>query len=60
MQQVEIIFKDGQPTVKVKCVKGQACKKLTEDLVMSLGDVVESKPTSEFYEQSQQKIKVGN
>lgn len=59
MQQVEVIIEGGKPTVKVKCVKGQVCKELTEALVMSLGDVEESKPTSEFYEQAKQTVKTG-
>jgi hypothetical protein len=59
MQQVIITIEDGTPIVEVKCVKGQVCKKLTEDLVKALGDTVESNPTAEFYEQAKQTIKAG-
>jgi hypothetical protein len=54
MQQVEIIIEGGVPTVKVKCVKGRACKDLTKALEAALGEVKESKPTAEMYEQAKQ------
>ncbi len=59
MQQVEITIEGGTPTVKVKCVKGQACKDLTRALEAALGDVRESAPTKEMYEQAKQTAKVG-
>lgn len=57
MQEVVITIENGTPVIHVKCVKGKTCKDLTEDLAMALGDVKESKPTSEFYEQAKQTIK---
>jgi hypothetical protein len=60
MQQVEIIIEGGQPTVKVKCVKGKACKDLTKQLEAALGDVQGSKPTPEMYEQAKQTNKVSH
>jgi len=60
MQQVEIIFEDGVPTVKVKCVKGRACKDLTKTVEKLLGETKESKPTTEMYEQAKQTSKAGH
>lgn len=57
MQQVEITIENGVPTIKVKCVKGQACKDLTKALEAALGDTKEWKPTPELYEQAQQIVK---
>jgi hypothetical protein len=57
MQQVEIIIEDGTPTVKVKCVKGKACKDLTRDLEAALGNASKSTPTAEMYEQAKQESK---
>lgn len=59
MQQVEIIIEGGTPTVKVRCVKGRACKDLTKALEAALGDVQKSTPTEEMYEQARQTSKVG-
>lgn len=56
MQQVEITIENGVPTVKVKCVKGQACKDLTRALEAALGEAQESKPTAEMYEQQTAKV----
>jgi len=57
MQQVEIIIEGGTPTVKVKCVKGGACKDITRALEAALGETTESKPTKEMYEQTNERIK---
>jgi hypothetical protein len=57
MQQVEITIEGGVPTIKVKCVKGQACKDITRALEAALGEAKDSKPTKEMYEQAKQTVK---
>jgi len=57
MQQVEIIIEGGSPTVKVRGCKGPACKALTKDLEAALGEVKETQPTTEMYEQAKQNAK---
>lgn len=59
MQQVEITIENGTPTIKVKCVKGQTCKDITKALEAALGDVRDSTPTAEMYEQAKQEFKIG-
>lgn len=57
MQQVEILIENGTPKVSVKYVKGSDCKRITKDLEAALGEVKESKPTSEMYERATQNVK---
>jgi Protein of unknown function (DUF2997) len=57
MQQVEIIIDGGTPTIKVRGCKGKSCKDLTRGLEAALGEVDDSKPTAEFYEQAKQTTK---
>jgi hypothetical protein len=57
MQQVEIIIEGGTPTIKVKCVKGKACKDITRALEAALGESKSSKPTGEMYEKASQTAK---
>lgn len=59
MQQVEITIEAGTPTVKVKCVKGRACKDITRALEAALGEAQTSVATSEMYEQIKQENKAG-
>lgn len=56
MQQVKIIIENGVPTVSVNCVKGKSCKDITRALEAALGEVSESKPTGEMYEQQSVKV----
>jgi len=60
MQQVEITIEGGVPTIKVKCVKGKACKDITRALEKALGETKSSTPTQEMYEQARQTAKAGN
>lgn len=57
MQQIEITIEGGVPTIKVKCVKGQACKDITRALEAALGETKESTPTKEMYEKATQTAK---
>ncbi|MEK6833175.1 MAG: DUF2997 domain-containing protein, partial [Nanoarchaeota archaeon] len=52
MEEIKItITNEGQVVIEVNGVKGAACKELTKNLEKVLGDVVESKKKTEFYEQ---------
>ena len=46
--------KGGKIDLKVLGIKGKTCKTVTEDFVKGMGTVIETKNTSEFYEQEQQ------
>ena len=52
MQELEfIIHADGRVEERVRGVKGVDCQSLTEVFNKALGEVYESKPTAEMYEQ---------
>jgi len=52
MAEIKIrIGKDGKFKLAVNGMKGSICKDLTKGLEKALGQVVESKATSEMYEQ---------
>ena len=52
IEQIEFkIFPDGRIEETVRGVKGGDCHKVTEDINKSLGNVVDSKPTEELYEE---------
>jgi hypothetical protein len=59
MRRVIVTSEGGKVTVKVECVKGQACKDLTRDVEKLLGERVSDTPTQEMYEQAQQNVKAG-
>merc|ERR1719409_2389477 len=46
-----IIHPDGRVEERVRGVKGVECQSLTEEINKALGEVYESKPTQEMYEQ---------
>ena len=46
-----IIHADGRVEERVKGVKGIECTALTEEINKALGEVYETKPTNEMYEQ---------
>ena len=50
-QEIDIeISPDGEVSLKVRCVAGQACVDLTRALEEELGIVVEREKTSEYYQ----------
>lgn len=53
-----IIDENGEITIEVNGLKGSACKKLTEELINSLGEVKETKLTSEYYQKPLASVKV--
>lgn len=55
MTKVEVeIDLDGTTTVRVNGLAGPACEKLTKELIASLGTVVKTERTKEFYATSKQ------
>ena len=51
-QEIEfIIHPDGRVEERVLGVKGMACESLTLEINKALGEVYESKPTTEMFEQ---------
>jgi hypothetical protein len=60
MRRVIVTSESGKVTVKVECVKGSECKKLTADLEKALGATVSDTPTSEMYEQVNQTTQASN
>ena len=52
LQEVEfIIHPDGRVEERVRGIKGMACEELTKEINKQLGEVYETKATSEMYEQ---------
>ena len=52
MEEIEFrIYPDGRVTEVVRGVKGQSCEQVTEAINKQLGNVVDSSPTEEMYEQ---------
>jgi hypothetical protein len=52
LQEIEfIIHPDGRVEERVLGVKGMACEQLTLEINKALGEVYESKPTNEMFEQ---------
>lgn len=52
MEEIEFrIYPDGRVTEVVRGVKGQSCEQVTAAINKQLGNVVDSRPTEEMYEQ---------
>ena len=52
MEEIEfIIHADGRVEEKVRGVKGVSCEAVTSEINKALGEVYESKPTAEMFEQ---------
>ena len=46
-----IIHADGRVEERVRGIKGMDCQSVTAEINKALGEVIESKPTQEMYEQ---------
>lgn len=52
MQELEfIIHPDGRVEERVRGIKGTDCQSVTAEINKQLGEVIETKPTSEMFEQ---------
>lgn len=61
--EIEVVIKpDGSVTFEVKCAKGPSCMDLTRAIEQSLGEVVETERTPEFYQEAEEsdRIRLGN